>query len=51
MAKGGPRPGAGRRRKAPKLKALAGTLRKDRELAPTVPVTPAPVPAGDGTRR
>lgn len=40
MASGGPRPGAGRKRKAPELKALAGTLRKDRELAP--------IPAGDG---
>lgn len=33
MGSGGPRPGAGRRRKAPELKALAGTVRKDRELA------------------
>jgi len=46
VAKGGARPGAGRKRKAPELKALAGTLRKDRELVPATP--PAPVPAGDG---
>lgn len=45
MAKGGPRPGAGRKRKDPKLKALAGTLRKDRELAPLPPV---PATAGPG---
>ena len=31
MARGGARPGAGRKRKAPELKALAGTVRKDRE--------------------
>lgn len=31
MASGGARPGAGRRRKAPELKALAGTDRKDRD--------------------
>lgn len=45
MAKGGPRPGAGRRRKAPELKKLAGTLRKDRETGPAAAV---PVPAGTG---
>lgn len=39
MASGGARPGAGRRRKDPALKALAGTDRKDREVAP--------VPIGD----
>lgn len=33
MARGGARPGAGRKRKEPALKALAGTERKDRELA------------------
>lgn len=33
MARGGARPGAGRRRKDPELKALAGTTRKDREVA------------------
>ncbi len=33
MASGGPRPGAGRRRKDPALKALAGTTRKDRDVA------------------
>lgn len=43
MAKGGPRSGAGRKRKEPKLKALAGTLRKDRELAP-VPAASGPEP-------
>lgn len=40
MASGGARPGAGRKRKDPALKRLAGTERKDRDLAP--------VPAGDG---
>jgi len=43
MARGGPRANAGRKRKAPELKKLAGTLRKDREL---VPATPVPVPTG-----
>lgn len=43
MASGGPRPGAGRRRKDPGLKKLARTNRKDRELVPAE--TPAPVPA------
>lgn len=43
MAKGGPRPGAGRKRKAPELKKLAGTDRKDRELAP-VPAIVGPGP-------
>lgn len=33
MSKGGARPGAGRKRKAPELKALAGTTRTDREVA------------------
>lgn len=33
MAKGGPRPGAGRRPKSPELKKLAGTDRKDRDKA------------------
>ncbi len=33
MSRGGSRPGAGRPRKAPELKALAGTDRPDRELA------------------
>ncbi|NCP10370.1 MAG: P27 family phage terminase small subunit [Sphingomonadales bacterium] len=31
MARGGARPNAGRKRKAPELKALAGTVRTDRE--------------------
>lgn len=48
MASGGSRPGAGRRRKDPKLKALAGTLRKDREPPPAerpaVPATAGPGP-------
>jgi phage terminase small subunit len=43
--RGGPRSNAGRKRKAPELKKLAGTLRKDRELAP--PVVPPSVPAGE----
>jgi phage terminase small subunit len=43
LARGGARSGAGRKRKAPELKKLAGTLRKDREL---VPAAPAPVPVG-----
>lgn len=34
MAKGGARPGAGRPRKSPALKALTGTLRADRDKAP-----------------
>lgn len=42
MARGGSRSGAGRKRKAPELKALAGTLRKDRDPAPL------PAIAGDG---
>lgn len=33
MASGGPRPGAGRRPKSPKLKQLSGTDRKDRQVA------------------
>ena len=36
MASGGPRPGAGRRRKDPALKALAGTIRKDRDVSTDV---------------
>lgn len=43
MPKGGSRSNAGRRRKAPELKALAGTLRKDRDPGPQLPV-----PAGHG---
>lgn len=46
MARGGPRPGAGRRRKDPALKKLAGTLRADRELVPAD--GQAPAPAGGG---
>jgi len=34
MAKGGARPGAGRPRKSPALKALTGTLRADRDKVP-----------------
>lgn len=43
---GGPRPGAGRRRKDPELKKLAGTLRADRDPAPAaaVPATSAAAP-------
>lgn len=33
MARGGPRSNAGRKRKEPSLKLLAGTTRKDRELS------------------
>lgn len=40
--RGGSRSNAGRKRKDPKLKKLAGTQRKDREV---VPAAPAPVPA------
>lgn len=44
--RGGPRPGAGRRRKDPELKKLAGTLRADRDPTPTtaVPATSAAAP-------
>lgn len=45
MARGGSRPNAGRKRKAPELKRLAGTLRKDRDPVPAA--LPAPVPAGN----
>jgi phage terminase small subunit len=48
MARGGSRPNAGRKRKAPELKRLAGTLRKDRDPVPAG--LPAPVPAGNGDR-
>lgn len=46
MASGGPRPGAGRRRKDPALKALAGTARSDREsgVAAELPIAPMIVP-------
>jgi phage terminase small subunit len=44
MPRGGSRSNAGRRRKAPELKALAGTLRKDRDPPPSVPATTAPEP-------
>jgi phage terminase small subunit len=46
VARGGPRPGAGRKRKDPELKKLAGTLRKDRDLVPATSLVA--VPAGDG---
>lgn len=47
MASGGPRSGAGRRRKAPELKKLAGTLRKDRDgdVAEIVSAAPMIAPA------
>jgi len=49
MARGGARPGAGRKRKDPELKKLAGTWRKDRELVPAGAGATAAVPAaGDG---
>lgn len=44
MASGGPRPGAGRRRKEPALKKLAGTEREDRELAPVPGADPSTAP-------
>lgn len=44
MASGGPRPGAGRRRKEPALKKLAGTERADRELAPVPGADPSTAP-------
>lgn len=44
MARGGPRPGSGRKRTDPELKKLAGTYRKDRELVPSQ--APAPIPVG-----
>lgn len=51
MARGGPRPGAGRRPKEPALKALAGTTRADREKAVGAPAPPgsmiAPMHLGD----
>lgn len=43
MSKGGARPGAGRKRKAPELKALAGTDRKDREISIGVDPSDAPM--------
>jgi len=44
MASGGPRPGAGRRRKEPALKKLAGTERKDRDAVPVPGADPATAP-------
>lgn len=41
MPKGGKRPGAGRKRVDPKLKALRGTTRKDRQLPDVADVSPA----------
>lgn len=43
MASGGRRPGAGRRPKEPALKRLAGTNRKDREVAIGEPAPAAPM--------
>lgn len=43
MSRGGARPGSGRRRKAPELKALAGTDRKDREISIGVEPGDAPM--------
>ena len=43
MSRGGARPGAGRKRKAPELKALAGTARKDREIAVGTDPSDAPM--------
>lgn len=43
MSKGGARPGSGRKRKDPALKALAGTIRPDRENAIGAPAPEAPM--------
>jgi len=43
LPSGGARAGAGRKRKDPALKALAGTTRKDRELVSAPPATSAPM--------
>ena len=43
MSKGGARPGAGRKRKAPELKALAGTTRTDRETPVGIAPSEAPM--------
>lgn len=43
MSKGGARPGSGRKRKDPALKALAGTTRADRENAIGTPAPEAPM--------
>lgn len=43
MSRGGARPGSGRKRKAPELKALAGTTRKDREVAVGTDPSDAPM--------
>lgn len=43
MSRGGARPGSGRKRKAPELKALAGTTRRDRDKAIAPPATSAPM--------
>lgn len=45
MARGGPRPGAGRPRKAAELKAAIGTIRKDRDGKTPDAVTPGPMTA------
>lgn len=44
MARGGSRPGAGRRPRDPALKKLAGTERKDREVAALPGAAPANAP-------
>lgn len=44
MGSGGPRPGAGRRRKEPALKKLAGTERADRDAVPMPGADPATAP-------
>lgn len=43
MSRGGARPGSGRKRKSPELKALAGTTRRDRDKAVAAPATSAPM--------
>ena len=40
MSRGGKRPGAGRKRQSPELKALKGTARKDRDLPATQDAAP-----------
>lgn len=45
MARGGARPGAGRKRKDPELKKLQGTYRRDRDLGQGTDVVPAGPPA------
>ena len=43
MARGGSRPGAGRRPTSPKMKELAGTVRKDRQVSTDVSAADGPM--------